>query len=35
LASDRQRFLVNLVDPSDLSRPDDAAINWPRVLRRQ
>jgi eukaryotic-like serine/threonine-protein kinase len=28
-------FLMNLVDPESLSRPDDVAINWPRLLRQR
>ena len=28
-----KRFLMNLVDPENVSRPDDVAINWPRLLR--
>jgi Tol biopolymer transport system component len=34
-ASGGQRFLMNLVDPESLSRPDDVAIDWPRLLRRR
>ncbi len=28
-----RRFLMNVVDPDDVSRLDDVAINWPRLLR--
>ena len=34
-ASGGRRFLMNLVDPDSLSRPDDVAINWPRLLRQR
>ncbi len=34
-ASDGKRFLMNLVDPDSVSRPDDVAINWPRLLRQR
>jgi serine/threonine-protein kinase len=29
------RFLMNLVDPENVSRPDDVAINWPLLLRQR
>ena len=32
-ASGGKRFLMNLVDPENVSRPDDVVINWPRLLR--
>jgi serine/threonine protein kinase/Tol biopolymer transport system component len=34
-ASGGQRFLMNLVDAGSWSRPDDVAIQWPRLLRRR
>ena len=34
-ASGGRRFLMNLVDPENVSRPDDVAINWPRLLRQR
>lgn len=34
-ATGGRRFLLNLVDPDSVSRADDVAINWPRLLRRQ
>jgi Tol biopolymer transport system component len=34
-ASGGRRFLMNLVDPENLSRPDDVLINWPRLLRQR
>ena len=34
-ASGGRRFLMNLVDPDNLSRPDDVAINWPRLLQQR
>ncbi len=35
VASGGQRFLMNVVDPENVSRPDDVVINWPRLLRQR
>jgi len=34
-ASGGRRFLMNLVDPENVSRPDDVVINWPQLLRKR
>lgn len=35
VASGGQRFLMNLVDPENVSRPDNVAVNWPQLLRQR
>jgi serine/threonine protein kinase len=33
-ASGGQRFLINMVDPGSVSRPDEVAIEWPRLVQQ-
>jgi hypothetical protein len=34
-ASGGRRFLMNLVNPENVSRPDDVVVNWPPLLRQR